>query len=181
MASRNRPGNIANSASGERELYPVEFRAKLPALTNIRVLVGMVFVLGITSGGPAAAAQDKPGGDSKDKQISELLSLAAAAVRAEQLIYPARGSAMSLYHEVLTLAPENIAARRGLEELVEHYLAQADQAIAEARYTRAHGALSRARLVDRNNPNIEPIAAELRLLEEAKKYRTVLDLSLIHI
>jgi hypothetical protein len=152
----------------------VEFRAKQPALTNIRALVGIIFVLGITAN-EAVTAADKPGDDNDAERVTELLALAAAAVRAEQLIYPARGSAMSLYHEVLTLAPDNLQARRGLEQLVDHYLVQASEAIAEERYASAHGALSRARMIDRSNPNIEPIAAELRLLEEAKRYRTALD------
>ena len=176
---RNRPGNIANSASGERELYPVEFRANEPPLTKFRALVGIVFVLGITTVGHAATGTQSSGVASEDPQIRELLDRAEAAARAEQLIYPARGSAMSLYHEVLALAPDNLEAQRGLEMLVDYYLGQASQAIAEERYTRAQGALSRAKLVDRSNANIEPIAAELRLLEEAQRYRTVLDWRLV--
>jgi hypothetical protein len=86
---------------------------------------------------------------------------------------------MSLYHQVLTLQPDNAQARTGLEQLVEHYLNEASRAISQERYTRAHGALSRARLVDRTNPNIEPIAAELRLLEQAQRIRTTLDWRLV--
>ena len=86
---------------------------------------------------------------------------------------------MSLYHEALVLDPDNPEARRGLERVVDHFLSEATAAIAVERYSKANGALSRARMVDPDNPNIEPIAAELRLLESAERSRTVLDWRLV--
>ena len=158
----------------------MDFRANAALAAKIRVLLGICCMLGVTQGwsaeSPGVAAGSEP---TDSNEVTQLLMQASAAVSREQFIYPARGSAMSLYHEVLTLEPGNGEALQGLETLVEHYLSEASVAIAEQRYTRAHGALSRARMIDRSNPNIEPIAAELRLLEEAERIRTVLDWRLV--
>jgi hypothetical protein len=123
--------------------------------------------------------EQQPEQQTVQDQIDNLLENATTAQLVGQLIYPARGSAMSLYHEVLFIDPGNPAAQRGLEQVVDHFLGDAAAAIAAERYSKARGALSRARMVDPNNTNIEPIAAELRLLEKAERSRTVLDWQLV--
>lgn len=143
------------------------------------ILLGIFAVTLITASSAGAQAEKSAGHSAEQLEIRQLLDYAAAAVRAGQLIYPARGSAMSLYHEALVLNPDNPEARRGLERLVDHFLSEATAAIEVERYSKANGALSRARMVDPDNPNIEPIAAELRLLENAERRRTVLDWRLV--
>lgn len=151
----------------------MEFRGNRQPSTTIRALVGIVAVICVC---PTAFSAARP---TDAQAIAALLEAAEAAFAAEQFIYPARGSAMTLYHEVLVIAPDNLEARRGLERLVDHYLGEATAAIARGRYIRAESALSRARMIDRDNPNIEPIAAELRLLENAERTRAGLDWRLV--
>jgi hypothetical protein len=107
--------------------------------------------------------------------VQALLDQADAAYAAGHYVYPARGSAMSLYHEALTLDPDNAEASRGLERLVEHFLQQAASAIEKERYNKAGSLISQARMVDPENPNIEPMARELALLENADRYEVRLD------
>ena len=82
---------------------------------------------------------------------------------------------MSLYHQILDTDPDNIAAQRGLERIVEHFLEAASTALERQQYTRADSMLSRARLADRHNPNIEPIETQLRLIENARREKVRLD------
>lgn len=151
----------------------MEFRGIPQPSTRIRALVGIVAVICVCQ---SALSAPPP---SDVEAIAALLETAEEAFTAGHFIYPARGSAMALYHEVLVIAPGNPDARRGLERLVDHYLGEATAAIAEERFIRAEGALSRARMIDRDNPNIEPIAAELRLLENADRIRVTLDWRLV--
>jgi len=108
-------------------------------------------------------------------QVTALLSAAQTAMAEKHYVYPASGSAMALYHDVLTLEPDNPQAQRGLEQIVEHFLDQAREATDQQRYIKAQGMVSRARMVDPENPNIEPIARELRLLEQATRHKVTLD------
>lgn len=109
------------------------------------------------------------------EDVRALLDQADAAFAAGHYVYPARGSAMSLYHDALALDPGNLEARRGLERLVEHFLQQAAQAIEEERYNKAGSLISQARMVDPENANIEPMDRELDLLESADRYEVRLD------
>ncbi len=127
---------------------------------------------------PGTAFADAPAdvtAGSDAAAVTGLLEQAEAAFDAAHYIYPAAGSAMSLYHQALVLEPENPEARRGLERLVDHFLGSAVDAIEQRRLTTADAMLSRARLVDRDNPNIKPIEAQLRLIENAKREKLVLD------
>jgi hypothetical protein len=108
-------------------------------------------------------------------EILGLLDAADAAWRDKHLIYPAQGSAMTLYYEILQRSPGNAEALRGLERLVEQFLGLASVALERAQYTKAGAMISRARLVDPDNPNIEPMAVQLRLLENAHREKVTLD------
>ncbi len=127
----------------------------------------------------AAEAVAKPGAPAEEEALSRLLEQAEAARASGHLIYPVSGSAMALYQEAALLAPDSAEARRGLERLVEHFLTEASAAMARDQLIKAGSMLSKARMVDRDNPNIKPLAAELRLLEEATRHRTTLDWRLV--
>jgi len=107
--------------------------------------------------------------------VRGLLDQAGAAYAAGHYVYPARGSAMSLYQEALSLDPDNAEAGRGLERLVEHFLQQAASAMEDDNYNKAGSLISQARMVDPENPNIGPMARELELLENADRYQVRLD------
>jgi len=126
----------------------------------------VVMLLSALLSGPLQAAEE---------EVRQLLAEAEQAYASKHFIYPASGSAMTLYYDVLALEPDNAAAIRGLETLVEHFLEQAAQATERQQYISAQIMVDKARMVDPTNPNIEPIALELRLLENADRQKTTLD------
>ena len=104
-----------------------------------------------------------------------LLDRAEAAERTGHLVYPARGSAMSLYHEALSADPGNEHALAGLTRIAEHYLEAAQQAMDRHALIKADSLLSRARMVYPDYPGIEAIAGQLALLEGAERTLETLD------
>jgi len=109
------------------------------------------------------------------QEIRALLDQAAGAMAARHYVYPASGSAMALYREVLVLDPGNSEAAQGLERLVEHFLQEAAAAIDQERYGAAETMLSRARMVDPEDPDIAPLETQLELLENATRHEVHLD------
>jgi hypothetical protein len=111
--------------------------------------------------------------------VSALLDAAEAAERREQLIYPARGSAMSLYHEVLFLDPDNAHAQEGLTRLAEHYLVQAQAALEDNQLLKADSLVSKARMIHPDYPGVAVMQQKLELLEQAERTRVTLDWRLV--
>ncbi len=147
---------------------------------SLSLLLAWTLTTGAAGHSPeASAGAEVPTAQSQPEETAQRLAGADAAFAAGHLIYPARGSAMALYQEVLLTDPGNAAAQRGLERLVEHFLEEASRAIEREQYIKADSMLSKARMIDRDNPNIEPLAKQLRLLEEAERHRVTLDWRLV--
>jgi hypothetical protein len=102
-------------------------------------------------------------------ELRYLLDEADRAIRNDHLSDPAKGSALALYEEVMTLDPDNETARRGLERIVERYLELAIAASEAGRFDEATLMLDRARLVDAAHPGIDPVAARVHLLSSAER------------
>ena len=122
---------------------------------------------------PAAA------GVPADDEVAALLDAAEAAERREHLIYPARGSAMSLYHDVLQLDPDNDHARAGLTRLAEHYLVAAQEALQKDQLLKAESLVSRAKLIYPDYPAVATLSGQIRLLRNAERTRKTLDWRLV--
>ena len=101
--------------------------------------------------------------------LHNLLDTAEAAIDAGQLTYPADGSALTIYQQILAIEPGQQDAERGLEHLVELYIDLAMTALQRGRHATARSMLSRARLIRPNHPSIEPTAAQIRLLDKADR------------
>ena len=101
--------------------------------------------------------------------LHNLLDTAEAAIDAGQLTYPADGSALAIYQQILAIEPGQQDAERGLEHLVELYIDLAMTALQRGRSATARSMLSRARLIRPNHPSIEPTAAQIRLLDKADR------------
>src|SRR5690606_25041134 len=86
-----------------------------------------------------------------------------------------QGSALALYDRVMILDPDNEAARRGLERIVERYLELALSAAEKRRFSEAEAMLNRARLVDPEHPGIDPTDVQVRLLAGAERHVVPLD------
>jgi hypothetical protein len=111
--------------------------------------------------------------------VETLLDAAEAAERKDHLIYPSAGSAMSLYHEVLFLEPENEHALTGLARLAEHYLVKAQTALDADQLLKAESLVSRARMIYPEYPPVETMAHQIALVESARRTRETLDWQLI--
>jgi len=102
-------------------------------------------------------------------EIRQLLDRADRAITEDHLTYPASGSALTLLDRVLLLDPDNTDANRGLERVVERYLALALMAAERRQFAQAHGMLDRSRLVDPTHPGIAPTEAQLQMLADADR------------
>lgn len=122
---------------------------------------------------PPAAAASAPGPlPTPDAgEIALLLQRAEDAMDRGQFIHPARGSALGLYDRVLALDPGNAAARRGLEDIAQHYLDLAGAAVRQRQLTRAQSMIDWARIVDANHPGIPAAEAQIRMLADARRLR----------
>jgi hypothetical protein len=118
-------------------------------------------------------------GVAQDDGVNALLEAAMAAEASGHLIYPASGSAMSLYHEVLYRAPDNAEAIAGLGRLAEQQLEDAQAALDAGQLIKADSLLSKARMIYPEYPGIEPVRRQLALLENAERTRRTLDWRLV--
>jgi hypothetical protein len=127
------------------------------------------------------AAKDTPAPDDAEKQasIGRLLDAAEAAERTGHLIYPARGSAMFLYHDVIFLDPTNADAHIGLARLSENFLEAAQQALDDRQFIKAGSMLSKARIVYPQNSGIASVSRQIELLKSADQTRITLDWRLV--
>ena len=98
-----------------------------------------------------------------------LLDQAEAAVARGHLTYPIEDSAYEIYLRILGRQPDQQDALRGMEHIVEQYIAMAMQALERHRYASARSMLARARLIDPSHPSIEPTDRQIRLLSQAER------------
>jgi len=107
--------------------------------------------------------------------VESLIDAAEQAERRGQLIYPAEGSAMSLYHEVLYYEPDNEFALEGLTRLAEHYLEQAQAALESGNLLKADTLVSQARMIYPEYPAVATLDRQIELMETAERHRQTLD------
>ena len=101
--------------------------------------------------------------------LADLLYRAELALAREHIAYPADGSALALYQEILSIEAGQEDAERGLEQIVEKYINMAMEALSREQYASARSMLARARLILPDHPSIKPTEAQIRLLSEATK------------
>ncbi len=97
------------------------------------------------------------------------LDAADEAIDNLHLAYPEQGSALGLYREILARYPEQEDALRGIERIVEEYVALALQAGEAGQFARAKSMLDRGRLIVPDHPSLEPTAEQIRLLSQAER------------
>ena len=130
---------------------------------------------------PALVAEPAGTGSaaSRSTEIDALLDAAEAAERQEHPIYPARGSAMSIYHDVLFKDPDNVHALAGLTRLAEHFLVQAQTALDKNQLLKADSMVSKARMIYPEYPPVATMAHQIALVEAAERTRETLDWRLV--
>ena len=138
------------------------------------------------TGGPRAAShQDtaEPGRQSAlavpatadPQEIQTLLQRAEDALLAGRLLSPASSSALLLYDRVLNLDPGNDAARRGIEQIAQHFIDEALDAAEQRRFEQARAMLGQARLADPEHPGMAAAEEQITLLSSAKRQVLKLD------
>ena len=108
-------------------------------------------------------------------ELLSLLDAADAAIERDHLTYPREGSAFEIYHQILDRDPVQEDARRGLERIVEEYVALSMNALERRQFATARSMLARARLINPFHPSIEPSEEQIRLIQEAERTTLRLD------
>ena len=102
------------------------------------------------------------------RQLYKLEDQAELAIKRNHLAYPRPGSAVNLFEQMLALNPGNKEAIRGLEQVVEEYIALALAAANERLFAKAKSMLARAKLVDADHPSLAPTMTQISLLEKSQ-------------
>ena len=108
-------------------------------------------------------------------ELLSLLDAAEAAIERDHLTYPREGSAFEIYHQILDRDPIQEDARRGLERIVEEYVALSMNALERRQFATARSMLARARIINPFHPSIKPSEEQIRLIQEADRTTLRLD------
>lgn len=117
---------------------------------------------------PAAPARPAAATAATNARLATLLESAGQALAADRLTTPPADSAFRYYSLALALVPDQAAARRGIERIVERYLELAVRAIDRRRWASARTMLARAATVDAEHPGIAPLRRQVAMLAAAK-------------
>ena len=98
------------------------------------------------------------------KQIEKLQEMAMESFRKDLLTTPDKENAYYFYQEILLLDPSNEIAKRGLEQIVERYLAWAINAAYEKQPAKARSYIARSSLVDKTHPSIGPTLKQVQII-----------------
>ncbi len=96
-----------------------------------------------------------------DEDVRHLLEAAERALAADHLTSPIHDNAYDRYQAVLLLRPNHPQALSGLQQVLLRYLALARQEAARSEYGKARALLERARLVDKDNPQVAALTREV--------------------
>lgn len=100
------------------------------------------------------------------KEIAELLEAAQADIAANRLSSPGGRNALERYRRVLQLDGGNPAAKRGIEDIHDRYVAQATQALGAGEFAKATNLMSRARLALPRSPRVEALEQEMAVTRD---------------
>jgi hypothetical protein len=173
-----RPGNIARVTPPNRD-FALNARQKSSAALAFALIVALAGCRSAPAPAPAPAPRPAPEPVVEryvDKAwIREMLDDAERSYANGWLDVPEFSSAARLYRNVLEVDPTNQEARRGLERIVERFVADALDAAERGLTGEARAQLDRARAVDPHHPAIEPTARQIELLAGARRARLTLN------
>ena len=102
------------------------------------------------------AEPDRTLSAAEKRKLQSHIYAAEDAIANNHLSIPYEGSALSLYRQALRLDPENAQAQRGVEIIIEHYVALALKAAKRDDTASARSLLHLGRDIDPTHPSIEP-------------------------
>lgn len=186
-AAANRRSIADGSANVERKNYLPAYAA-LGA--GIIVLVAGIWWFVTRMGGEAQPAADKSNaavataGDAGQSPAAKELTLADAALAAGKLLDPPGESALDLYRSALSIDPNSVAAKAGVEKVTDKILERAETALTAEKLEEAVTALEQARDIDPSNSRLRFLDGQIdrererlkltQAQEVSKKVRTLL-------
>lgn len=90
----------------------------------------------------------------RQKQIADLLTKAQIAQSDDNLILPARVSALYYYQQALALEQNNALAKEGIQAIADSLIAKANQAIIVGNLQTANGYLTTVSVIDPEHPSL---------------------------
>ena len=101
--------------------------------------------------------------------------MAIESFRKDLLTTPDKENAYYFYQEILLLDPSNEIAKRGLEQIVERYLAWAVDAAYKKKPAKARSYIARSNLVDKTHPSIEPTLRQVEIINDSVYEKFIFD------
>jgi len=159
--------------------------------SSISTVMALLVVAGIAAGGgylylnqqqtvvtkamptqPKPVTQAKPAStldQEKNKQVMGLLAKVETALKENNLVTPENNNALAYYQQIISLAPNNIEARKGISNISQHFVVQAENAIKNDDLVQAERYLMLAEEIDASNPLIFSRRLALKSVQEQKK------------
>lgn len=112
-----------------------------------------------------------------DQEVKNLLEKATQAFTQNNLILPARQSALAFYQQALALREDNQAAKDGIKNIADNFINQANGSVLSGEFEAASAQLATVGLIDPDHKSIplieamiaraKPLAEQARLNQEA--------------
>jgi hypothetical protein len=112
--------------------------------------------------------------DEEKREVQALIYDAEDAFANNHLGFTHDGSALTLYRQVLRLDPENAQAQRGMEKIIEHYIALALKAANRFDIATARTLLDRGRQIDPTHPSIAPAEQFIQTIDTSHREVVIL-------
>ena len=122
----------------------------------------------------SASGQVRALSDAEKREVQTLIYDAEDAFANNHLSFTHDGSALTLYRQVLRLDPENAQAQRGMEKIIEHYIALALKAANRFDTATARTLLDRGRQIDPTHPSIAPAEQFIRSIDTSHREVVIL-------
>ncbi|MEC8144659.1 MAG: hypothetical protein VX065_06345 [Pseudomonadota bacterium] len=122
----------------------------------------------------SASGQVRALSDAEKREVQTLIYDAEDAFANNHLGFTHDGSALTLYRQVLRLDPENAQAQRGMERIIEHYIALALKAANRFDTATARTLLDRGRQIDPTHPSIAPAEQFIQTIDTSHREVVIL-------
>lgn len=112
--------------------------------------------------------------DAEKREVQTLIYDAEDAYANNRLSFQDNGSAVALFRQVLRLDPENAQAHRGMEKIIEHYVALALKAANRFDTATARALLDQGRQIDPTHPSIAPAEQFIQTIDTSHREVVIL-------
>ncbi|MBL6708197.1 MAG: hypothetical protein ISP99_02590 [Pseudomonadales bacterium] len=112
--------------------------------------------------------------DAEKREVQTLIYDAEDAYANNRLSFLDDGSALTLYRQALRLDPENAQAQRGMEKIIEHYVALALKAANRFDTATARALLDQGRQIDPTHPSIAPAEQFIQTVDTSHREVVIL-------